>query len=100
MSDSSIPDWPMTWTTFQEGQHLSGQIDQGTGFQGNNMSQQSDKKKTFQIRLDRGWWKILSQLKTNTRWSFRSLVEHALVEMYTGKSTKELDNIFGERGNA
>jgi hypothetical protein len=54
------------------------------------MSQQNDKKLTFQIRVDRGLWKILSQLRTDHGWSFKELTEHALVEMYTGLSEAEL----------
>lgn len=54
------------------------------------MSRQVTKKKTFQIRIDSGWWKILSQLKTDLGWSFKELVEHALVESYTAKSNEEI----------
>lgn len=48
-----------------------------------------DKNLTFQQRIDVGWWKILSQLRTDTGKSFKELVEHALSNTYgidhTGK---------------
>lgn len=59
------------------------------------MSRQSDKNNTFQIRIDRFWWKILSQLKTNTGDTFKSLVEGALAEVYS----EEVAKILGESQN-
>lgn len=43
---------------------------------------QSDKKLTFQQRIDMGWWKILSQLRTDTGKTFKELVEDALSDAY------------------
>ncbi|HXK52844.1 hypothetical protein H6802_03885 [Candidatus Nomurabacteria bacterium] len=55
-------------------------------------------KKTFQIRLDIGWWKILSNLRTNSGQSFKTLVEYALSETYNGYETEsELKKIFGKK---
>ena len=64
------------------------------------MSRQVTKKNTFQIRLDIGWWKILSQLRTDSGESFKSLVEYALAEVYTGISESELDEVFKGMRNA
>ncbi len=64
------------------------------------MSRQVTKKSTFQIRLDNGWWKILSQLKTDSGESFKSLVEYALAETYTGISKPELSKVFKGMKNA
>ena len=43
---------------------------------------QSYENSTFQVRLDKGWWKILSQLRTDTGKSFKELVEGALSDAY------------------
>lgn len=45
-------------------------------------NRQIDNKPTFQVRLDRYWWKILSQLKTDTGKSFKELVENSLLNTY------------------
>lgn len=45
-------------------------------------SQQVDRNLSFQVRLDKGWWKILSQLRTDTGRSFKELVEGALSNTY------------------
>lgn len=51
--------------------------------------QKIDKKLTFQARLDIGWKKTLSQLKTETRMSFKGLIEDALTNTYMiGKDGK------------
>ena len=60
------------------------------------MSKQINKKTTFLIRIDYGWWKILSQLKTDYEMPFRELVEYALSEMYGGVNAEDLDKHFGE----
>lgn len=52
-------------------------------------SRQVDKNLTFQVRVDKGWWKILSELRTDTRMSFKDLIEDALVNCYgIGKDGK------------
>jgi len=89
----------MTWTAFQErhkhqGREI-GELETGE----NKMSQQSGKKITFQVRVDRGLWKVLSQLKTDYGWSFKELTEHALIEMYTGMSDEELNKLFNKSKN-
>ncbi len=43
---------------------------------------QIDKNKTFQVRIDSGWWIILQKLKTDHRTLIRSLVEDALTNTY------------------
>lgn len=43
---------------------------------------QIDKNKTFQVRIDSGWWVILQKLKTDHRTLIRSLVEDALTNTY------------------
>ena len=45
-------------------------------------SRQIDNNLTFQVRLNKSWWKILSQLRTDTRKSFKELVENALTSAY------------------
>jgi len=50
---------------------------------------QSDKKSTFQVRIDKGWWKILTLLRIDTGESLKGLVEHALSQSYgIGKDGK------------
>jgi hypothetical protein len=41
-----------------------------------------DKKSTFQVRIDRGWQKILLQLRAETEMTIRALVEDALSDSY------------------
>ncbi len=43
---------------------------------------QIDKKTTFQVRLDRGWQKILTQLRGEYGMSIKALVEQALSDTY------------------
>lgn len=45
-------------------------------------NRQVDKNLTFQVRIDRGWWKILSHLKTESGRGFKELVEDALTDAY------------------
>lgn len=48
-----------------------------------------DKKITFQVRVDMGWWDTLSQLRTSRKMSFKALIENALVNTYMiGKDGK------------
>ncbi len=42
-------------------------------------NRQVDNNLTFQVRLNKSWWKILSQLKTDTGKSFKELVEDSLL---------------------
>ncbi len=42
----------------------------------------STKKKTFQVRIDRGWRKILTQLRADSGMTIRALVEDALSHVY------------------
>ena len=56
------------------------------------MSKQINKNSSFLIRIDKGWWKMLSRLRTDYHRSFKGLVEHALTEAYTGVSERELDS--------
>ena len=53
------------------------------------MSRQSYKKSTFQIRIDRGWWKHLALLRIEHKTTFRALVEAALGEVYGLEITSE-----------
>ena len=43
---------------------------------------QSDKNLTFQVRIDKGWWKMLSLLRIDTGQSLKELVEDALSDVY------------------
>lgn len=43
---------------------------------------QSNKKYGNPVRLEDGWWKILTLLKAETRMSLKALVEHALSNTY------------------
>ena len=45
-------------------------------------SEQVNKQLTFQVRVEKGWWRILSQLRTDEKRSFKELVEDALVNTY------------------
>lgn len=45
-------------------------------------NRQVDKKDTFQARIDKGWWKVLMQLKTETGKGFKELIEDALINTY------------------
>jgi hypothetical protein len=45
-------------------------------------NRQVDNNLTFQVRLNKSWWKILSQLKTDTGKSFKELVEDSLLNTY------------------
>lgn len=56
-------------------------------------SRQSDKKLTFQIRVDKGWWKLLSELRTEYRVPFKALVEIALTEVYSYANDRELKRL-------
>lgn len=57
-------------------------------------NRQVDKKLTFQARIDRGWWKILLQLKAETGKGFKELIEDALVNTYIiGKDGKPEINL-------
>ena len=50
---------------------------------------QVNKNLTFHARIDRGWWKILSQLRTDTGKGFKELIEDALINIYCiGKDGK------------
>ena len=68
--------------------------------QGNIMSRQIDKKPTFQIRVDRGYWKILSQIRTDYHMSFKELVEHAIAEMHAADDDGELEKVLGKKKDA
>lgn len=46
-------------------------------------NRQNDNKSTFQVRLDRGWRKILTTLRADTGSPIRRLVEDALSELYS-----------------
>jgi len=41
-----------------------------------------DKKKRYDVQIDRGWKKILHQLQTDLEQPISSLVEHALSNTY------------------
>ncbi len=41
-----------------------------------------NKNSTFHARIDKGWWKILSQLRTETGKGFKELIEDALINTY------------------
>lgn len=59
------------------------------------MSKQIYNKTSFLVRLDIGWWKILSRIKTRSGRSFKDIVEYALSEVFTGWETEdELARIF------
>lgn len=45
-------------------------------------NRQVDNKPTFQARIDRGWWKVLSELRSNTGKGFKELIEDALSNTY------------------
>lgn len=45
-------------------------------------NRQIDKKLTFQVRIDREWQRILTQLRADTRMTIRALVEQALCATY------------------
>ncbi len=52
-------------------------------------NRQVDKKNTFQARVDKGWWKVLMQLKTETGKGIKELIEDALINTYyIGKDGK------------
>lgn len=42
-----------------------------------------DKKLSFQVRVDIGWWKILNQLHILTKRSLKGLVEDSLSNTYS-----------------
>lgn len=46
-------------------------------------NRQIDTKSTFQVRIDKGWQKILTQLRAETRMTIRALVEQALSNNYS-----------------
>lgn len=48
----------------------------------NMKSQQSDKKTTFQARIDKGWQRILMTLRAKTGRPVKELIEDALVKTY------------------
>lgn len=41
-----------------------------------------DKKMSFQVRIDTGWWKVLQLLRASSKKSLKSLVEEALNRTY------------------
>lgn len=52
-------------------------------------SKHVNKNSTFHARIDKGWWKILSQLRTDTGKGFKELIEDALINTYyIGKDGK------------
>lgn len=60
----------------------SAEKDHITGVRGVYMSRQNDNKKTFQIRVSKEWWVVLSHFRTISHMSFKQLVEEALKESY------------------
>lgn len=47
-----------------------------------------DTNLTFQVRLDKGWQKILFRLRADLGGSIKSLVEDALTQVYSDKIMK------------
>lgn len=45
-------------------------------------NRQIDKKTTFQVRIDREWQRLLTQLRADTKMTIRALVEQALSNTY------------------